>query len=87
MDTGTALRLFRRRRLDKRLRVLLMFAAMLIGAAWITIGSIVLLLLAESPPLGCPPTMGCTWHETEDCSSWGRFMQFANTAVSCDGSP
>ena len=75
-----------RRRLAKRLRLLLMFAAVLIGAAWITIGSIVLFLLAGSSPLGCPPTMGCTADETGDCSSWRGFMQSTTIAGSCDGS-
>ena len=62
------------RRLAKWQRYLLMIVVVLVGTAWIGIGSIALLVLLDSP-LGCPPTMGCPERSTSDCYSWNKFMQ------------
>jgi hypothetical protein len=62
------------RRLAKWQRRLLIVVAVLVCSAWAGIGSIVLLVLLDSP-LGCPPTMGCPERSTSDCSSWNKFMQ------------
>jgi len=62
---------------------LVLIAAVLVGAAWITIGLFVLLALAGSP-LGCPPTMGCPERKT-NCSTWTAFMQPGSTREVCEG--
>ena len=62
------------RRLARWQRRFLAIVAVLVGAAWIGLGSIALLVLVDSP-LGCPPTMGCPERKANDCSSWNSFMQ------------
>ena len=70
------------RRLAKWQRHLLMIVVVLVGTAWIGIGSIALLVLLDSP-LGCPPTMGCPEPKASDCS-WNTFMQRTSDRV-CGG--
>jgi len=65
------------RRLAQWPRRLLVIAAVLVGTSWITIGSVVLLALADSA-LGCLPTMGCRELQTNDCPAWSAFMQPAS---------
>lgn len=72
------------RRLTRWPRRLLVIAAVLVGATWISVGAIVVLALADSP-LGCPTTMGCREPQTDNCSSWSPFIKPASTRAVCDG--
>ncbi len=69
-------------RLAKWQRRLLIVVAVLVCSAWIGIGSILLVVLFDSP-LGCPPTMGCAERTASDCSSWNTFMPPTDRV--CDG--
>lgn len=71
------------RRLDKRLRFLLLVTAAPIATIWIIIGTFVLFLLVESSPLGCPPTMGCPERRTNECSPWMGFLRPARAREAC----
>ena len=71
------------RRLDKRLRVLLIVVAVPVAVAWITFGSIATFLLIQDPMRGCPPTMGCPVREANECSSWGGFIHPARAREAC----
>ena len=86
METRTVLQTLnqRWRRLARWPRRLLVMGAVLVGVAWITIGSVVLLALADSP-FGCPPTMGCRETQTNDCPPWSAFTHPASTRAVCDG--
>jgi hypothetical protein len=59
-----------------------MVVAVLVCSAWVGIGSIVLLVLLDSP-LGCPPTMGCPEPTTWNCSSLNTLME-PTSDRSCD---
>ena len=71
-------------RLGKWQRCLLTIVAVLVGAAWIGIGSVGLLILSDSP-LGCPPTMGCPKRKANNCSSWTTFMRPTSDRETCEG--
>ena len=60
-------------RLGKWPQLIFTIVAVLAGVVWVAIGSLVLIVLADSP-LHCPPTMGCVDRKTKECSSWGWFM-------------
>ena len=52
---------------------------MLIGGDWMAIGSIVLFVLAQSPPLGSRPTIGRRERRTNGGSFRAAFLQSAAT--------
>lgn len=86
MNTMVVIEYLTRRwlRLRKWQRRLLTIVAVLIGAAWIGIGSIGLLILSDSHP-GCPPTMDCPERKANDCSSWTAFMRPTSDRETCEG--
>ena len=71
------------RRLDQRLQFLLLVVGAPIATGWIIAGTIVLFLLAESYPLGCPPTMGCPERRRNECSAWMGFVRPARGREIC----
>ncbi len=86
MDSMAVIQYLTRRllRLRKWQRRLLTIVAVLVGAAWIGIGSVGLLILSDSP-FGCPPTMGCPERKANDCSSWTAFMGPTSDRETCAG--
>lgn len=86
MDSMAVIQYLTRRwlRLGKWQRCLLTIVAVLVGAAWIGIGSLGLLILSDSP-LGCPPTIGCPERKANDCSSWTAFTQPTSDRETCAG--
>ena len=86
MDSMAVIQYLKRRwlRLSKWQRRLLTIVAVTVGAAWIGIGSVGLLILSDSP-LGCPPTMGCPERKANDCSSWTVFMRPTSDRETCAG--